>query len=153
MKRLAILFTLFIITQAVMGYRYHDPKAGAQHSHRSGDETQTRTWKFEDKSIVAEGTFLMAKAGKVFIEKKDAVISIPIEKLSWVDQKYVSRKLREIETINKEFYLDLPAKKASNASRWAQPLAGTVLALVLLFTIVYAQRKSRGKTNLIDANS
>lgn len=131
-----------------MAYKYHDPKAGTQHSHHTSDEARVRTWKFEDKSIAAEGTFLVAKAGKVFIEKKDAVISIPIEKLSWVDQKYVSRKLKEIEKINKQMYLTAPPKKASNASRWAQPLAGSVLVLTLLFTIVLLRQRTSSKTHL-----
>lgn len=148
MKRLTILLTLFAIAQSAMAYKYHDPKAGANHSHHhTYDQKQARTWKFEDKSIAAEGTFLLAKAGKVFIEKEDGVVSFPIEKLSWVDQKYVSRKLKEIEAINKELYLDQPAKKANNSNRWAQSLAGSVLALALLFTIVLLRQRMAGKTH------
>jgi hypothetical protein len=119
-----------------MAYRYHDPKAGADHSHRLYDPAQARTWKFEDKSIAAEGTFLLAKDGKVFIEKENDVVSFPVEKLSWIDQKYVTRKLREIEEINSQRYLDRPAKKATNTSQWAQMLAGLILALILAMVLI-----------------
>ncbi len=142
MKRITILLTLFVIAQSAMAYKYHDPKAGANHSHHNYDPAQARTWKFEDRSIAAEGTFLMAKAGKVFIEKKDGVVSFAIEKLSWVDQKYITRKLKEIEEINSQRYLDRPAKKATTTSQWAQTLAGLVLVLTLVFTAVLLRQKT-----------
>lgn len=149
MKRLTILLTLFAITQSALAYKYHDPKAGADHNHHHlSDEKQTRVWKFENKTIAAEGSFLLAKAGKVFIEKKDGVISIPIEKLSWVDQKYVNRKLKEIEQINSQRFLTQSPKKAATVTRWIQPLAGSVLLLTLVFAAVLIRQKAMGKTRL-----
>ncbi|GAB5527165.1 MAG: hypothetical protein Roseis2KO_50370 [Roseivirga sp.] len=143
MKRITILLALFTIAQSAMAFKYHDPKEGANHSHHSYDPAQARTWKFEDKSIAAEGTFLLAKAGKVFIEKEDGVVSFPIEKLSWIDQKYVNRRLKEIEAINKELYLDQPVRKATNMSKWAPYSAGFVLSLTLLLIIINVQRNHR----------
>ncbi|GEM_PF-5252037 len=134
MKRLPILLVLFIAQTAVYGY--HDPQTGSRHTHHDDyGQTEVRTWKFEDKRIAAEGTFLLAKAGKVFIEKADGVVSIAIEKLSWVDQKYVNRKLREIEQITSARYLDQADRKAKNIGYWVQPLTGSILLLALLLTV------------------
>lgn len=149
MKRTAILLTLFVMTQAAMAYKYHDPKAGADHSHHhSYDQKLARTWKFENKTIAAEGTFLLAKAGRVFVEKQDGVVSFPIEQLSWVDQKYVSRKLKEIEGINASLYADSDTQEGTSINGWIQPLAALALLLILVFAAAAIRQKAGFKQSM-----
>lgn len=143
MNRLSILLVFFAIAQTAVAYGYHDPRTGSTHTHDDDyGQIQVRTWKYEDKRIAAEGTFLLARAGKVFIEKEDGVVSFAIESLSWVDQKYVNRKLKEIEQIASARYLDQADRKAGNISYWVQPLTGSILFLSILLTIILLKQRA-----------
>lgn len=72
----------------------------------------------------------MAKEGKIFIEQTDNIISIPIEELSWVDQRFVSQSLKEMEA--QDSRLVLPRPKYAQL-HWG---ANHLIALSLLFMIL-----------------
>jgi len=142
MKRAATLVLFFAIAHSAFALR-HDPKMGTEHSHHQYDTSQERTWKFADMTIATKGTFLLAKQGRVWIELNEGVKIIDLEELSWIDRKYVSRKLKEIQKINDKFF-EQADRKADQSVNWTPYASILALALMLVFVGVLIKHQ---KTN------
>ena len=119
MKKLAPYFLFIFLAQSTMAHVY--PTANTK------QDAESRTWKFEDKSIAAEGSFLKAVEGEIFIQQANSVNSFPIEILSWVDQKHVTEQLRAKEMVQE--------KSSIHIISWSR-LSFNVQALLSIFGLV-----------------
>ncbi len=92
MKKIFILLSFFMVFQVAMAHR-------KGHVHSTNSENN-RVWYFNDQSIASEGSLLLVKEGKVFIEKANKIVSFDIDKLSPVDQEYINKKVEQLAAIN-----------------------------------------------------
>lgn len=113
-----------------------------KHSSKARSEHNGRTWHFEDKSIAAEGSFLMVQDEKVLIENGEEVLSFSVNELSWVDQDYINRKAEQIATIN-----GVSLEKRSNVIMGNPALFLIAGILLCLGFIVFVSVKSFQKRN------
>ncbi len=93
MKKLTALLALILLFQL----------ADARNNRR-GDihhSAMDRAWTYRDLSHAAHGSFLNAKDGEVYIIANGEVLSFPIHNLHWVDRKYISSRLKKIESLTK----------------------------------------------------
>ena len=123
MKKLIITIAFFSLILSMLVHAYTVPTPTNFESQPASE----RTWKYIDKSTAAIGSFLIAKEGRIFIEQNDHIVNFPIEELSWVDQKFVSNVLKELEAQDARLILPRP--------QYAQILLGPdkLIALSLLF--------------------
>lgn len=93
MKKFVSLFVLVLLFQV----------SEARTLRRASDNTSAmdRVWKYRDQTVAVEGHFLMAKNGEVFISSHDEVHSFFIHNLHWVDRKYVSSRMKKMESLDK----------------------------------------------------
>lgn len=133
MKRMLIL--LLIVAAANVAQAH---KGG---HHKVHDPQNDRTWQVTNPWTTVEGTFLLAKEGKVYLETSNGVVAVEANKLDWKDQAYVTERLSEIKHINlvSENAVFAP-KKAANLMTWL--LGGIALVLIAgaLFMLIKSPR-------------
>lgn len=73
------------------------------HDHFDGAAQGVRRWKDADGVFELEGSFVLARDGKVLLHKADgARVWIALEKLSREDQAWVQERLRQIDALNNQ---------------------------------------------------
>lgn len=73
------------------------------HDHLDGAVQGVRRWKDADGVFELEGSFVLARDGKVLLHKADGVqVWIPLEKLSREDKAWVQQRLRQIDALNNQ---------------------------------------------------
>ncbi len=144
MKKLFTLagaLLLFQFASAFNGDHEHAHNNG--HTHHAYDAKLARTWRFEDKSVAALGTFLMTKEGKVYIEKEKELVSFTITELSWIDQKYIKRKIQEISKINAPLKISIPLSTKKSQSINPMNIAIAAVLLLAVLALIYDLKKRR----------
>lgn len=145
MKKLLLCLTL--IVSALTTYA-HD----GTHDHGEKSTIHSRNWHFSNNALAANGTFLLTKKGKVFVELEEGVSSFEITKLSWMDQKYIQRKQKEIAAINAS-QIDLKVhnehKLSAGLSQYAKPITYCLAALGLWLLIVAFRKPLRKRFGLV----
>lgn len=74
----------------------------AHEGHEHGPEDPSvRVWTFSDTGAHIHGAYIVSRDGKVQVRRTDGtVISIEIEKLTTLDQKWIERKVAQVKEIN-----------------------------------------------------
>ncbi|MEP1781989.1 YHYH protein [Reichenbachiella sp.] len=106
-----VLLIIGLLFFAHMGYSH----AGGHAQTRQ----EPRVWKSVENKVLDEGHFLLAKDQSVYLERKTGeVVSYPLKNLSWVDQKYVLRRIERIAKLNEMEVesVKIPAQKAESSS-------------------------------------
>jgi hypothetical protein len=103
--------------------------------HGNNSPETSRTWKFQDKSFAAEGTFYFFKEDRVYIHtKQNKVISFALNELSWMDNDFVNRRVKDIEQLNfVKPLLVTPSYEMQN-----QPFPWTSILLAMLGCLLAA---------------
>jgi hypothetical protein len=89
-----------------------------------------RTWRFKNNTEAAQGSFLLVKDEKVFIEQSGNIISFPLAGMSWRDQQYVKYRMEKIAHIN-AMYHEHTDEKGENGNLSLLIKAFTGMALML----------------------
>jgi YHYH protein/SLA1 homology domain 1, SHD1 len=96
-------------------------------AHHSQTPESTRTWRYANKSVAAQGDFVFYENGHVHISNtQHQTISLPVNALSWVDKNYVEKQSAQIEKLN--LSQSVQPKSATNTI-----LIGGFLVMVFLF--------------------
>ena len=74
----------------------------AHEGHEHGPEDPSvRVWTFSDTGAHIHGAYIVSRDGKVQVRRTDGtVISLEIEKLTTLDQKWIERKVAQVKEIN-----------------------------------------------------
>jgi len=75
-------------------------------AHEGGhgdDKSSDRVWTF-DQNKQLDGSLLLIKEGKAFVETAFQIVPIEITSLSLKDQKYIDQKMSEIHQLNASTY-------------------------------------------------
>ncbi len=75
-------------------------RAHEGHEHGSADPS-VRVWTFADTGAHIHGAYVASRDNKVQVRRTDGtVISLEIEKLTILDQKWIERKVAQVKEIN-----------------------------------------------------
>ena len=140
------------------------------HAHVGEHQTyqiNSKIWHFQDKTIITEGCFLLAKNNEIFIQNKAGKVqSFEINKLSWMDKNYVDRRVAEIENLNNEI-TPFPQKNKSGYTllyflglgivlfflKKSNPMPYLRYSFVLIACVFYACKKDVVDTTIITTTS
>ena len=76
---------------------------GHEHHDRESDSKSLRIWIDDTGFFQVQGTFVMAKDGKVQLRKQDnSLTTLPIERLSEKDQAWIKNRMVELDKLNTE---------------------------------------------------
>ena len=124
MKNKSLIILLFCFNLGVQAH------VGEHHNN----QTHSRIWHFQNKTIATEGYFLYAKDEKVFIENKARKIqSYDINALSWVDKNFVKRRVEEISKLNQSTIPQIENKAFDNS----------ILYVLAITFLLFFLRKSK----------
>lgn len=114
------------------------------HDHFDGAVHGVRRWKDADGVFELEGSFVLARDGKVLLHKADgAQVWIPLEKLSREDQAWVQQRLRQIDALNFQL-VEIPRAPIPSVNQPTDPAFVTICVFVtLVFVAVLAFRSRR----------
>lgn len=122
------------------------------HDHNEIPSIHSRDWHYSNNVLAVEGTFLLTKKEKVFVEMEEGVSSFDIDKLSWKDQKYIERKQKEIESINAsriDVKIQKEHKTKASISQFVQPITYGFVAVGLWLMIVAYRKRLRKKFSVV----
>lgn len=100
--------------------------------HGHSGHGNERAWRFADQTVATEGSFLLTKENKVFVEMDGQVVSLPINELSDEDQLYVQQKIHAINELNKANTTLTHEKHPGQLPAWKVLLLFSMLIGVLI---------------------